>query len=587
MMACRRLRDCSLVRHWSIVDADRHDETERLAILDSYGILDTPAEQAFDDVVKLASQLLDAPIAAVNLIAKDRQWFKSEVGLGTREMPLGDSICKFALLEDQLMIVPDTREDARFACNPLVTGQPGLRFYAGQLLKTKAGIPLGTLCVLDVKPRPHGLTQQQQFVLATLAQQIMSQIELRKVVKDQALLIARQAQVQGELRESQRLALEVSRQAEAERRRTDALLEAAPVGIVIADANGAIVTMNAENRRMLGLHPDATDLGPGQPRRGWWADGSAQHGQLLAPHEWSLARALLGEETPRQVIEIAPFDAAGPRRTVLNSARPVRDETGAITGAVIAQMDITDRVDAESALRTADQKKDEFLAMLAHELRNPLAPIMSASAILSNFHFDEGVVRRTGAIIARQAAHMTSLINDLLDVSRVTRGKVELDTAELNIKDVIADAIEQVRPLVTRHQHHLDVLLAPVQVMVKGDRKRLVQVFANLLGNAAKYTPDGGRIELLLEAQARTLTISIRDNGIGMSAELIDSAFDLFSQGAQGLDRSQGGLGIGLALARSLVHLHGGAVSAKSDGAGMGCQLEVTLPRVGAAACSG
>lgn len=582
-MACRCLGACSAARYWFIVDADRYDETERLAILDSYGILDTPAEQAFDDVVKLASQLLDAPIAAVNLIARNRQWFKSEVGLGTREMPLDDSICKFALLEDQLMIVPDTREDARFACNPLVTGEPGLRFYAGQLLKSKAGIPLGTLCVLDVKPRPQGLTQQQQFVLATLAQQIMSQIELRKVLKDQAVLIARQAEVERGLRESQRRALEASRQAEAERRRTDALLEAAPVGIIIADANGAIVKMNAEHRRMLGLHPEAADLGPGQPWQGWWADGSARHGQALAPHEWPLAQALLGEESPRQVIEIASIDVAGPRRIVLNSGRPVRDETGAIIGAVIAQMDITDRVDAESALRTADQKKDEFLAMLAHELRNPLAPIMSASAILANFHFDEGVVRRTGAIIARQAGHMTSLINDLLDVSRVTRGKVQLDTAELNIRDVIADAIEQVRPLLTRHLHHLDVLLAPVQVMVKGDRKRLVQVFANLLGNAAKYTPDGGRIELLLEARARTLTVSIRDNGVGMSAELIDSAFDLFSQGVQGLDRSQGGLGVGLALARSLVQLHGGVVSAKSDGAGMGCQLEVTLPRVGLA----
>jgi GAF domain-containing protein len=133
-------------------------ERERLAVLDSYGILDTPPEKAFDDVVKLASQLLEAPIAAVNLIADGRQWFKSELGLGTREMPLDDSICKFALLEERQLIVPDTLNDARFACNPLVTGAPGLRFYAGALLKTAGGVPLGTLCVLDLHPRPQGLT---------------------------------------------------------------------------------------------------------------------------------------------------------------------------------------------------------------------------------------------------------------------------------------------------------------------------------------------------------------------------------------------------------------------------------------------
>jgi len=404
------------------------DESERLAVLESYGILDTPPEKAFDDVVTLVSQLLDAPIAAVNLIARGRQWFKSEVGLGVREMPLDDSICRFALLEERRLIVPDTMADERFRCNPLVAHAPGLRFYAGYLLKTRDGIPLGTLCVLDVKPRPEGLSPQQEFTLATLAQQIMSQIELRKALQEQQALIARQVTIQ-------------------------------------------------------------------------------------------------------------------------------------------------------AALRQADQKKDEFLAMLAHELRNPLAPITSAAAILSNFKFDEAMVRRASAIISRQASHMTSLIDDLLDVSRVTRGKVELETVELDVKDVIADAVEQVRPLVERHGHQLNLRLSPAPAPVTGDRKRLVQVMTNLLSNAAKYTPDGGRIDVALETGADTLSIVIRDNGIGMTPELIGSAFDLFSQGTQGLDRSQGGLGIGLALVKTLLQLHGGAVRADSAGPGSGSTFRVTLPR--------
>ncbi|RYF03987.1 MAG: GAF domain-containing protein, partial [Oxalobacteraceae bacterium] len=178
------------------------DDDARLAVLEWYGILDTPPEQAFDDVVKLVTQLLDAPIAAVNLIARDRQWFKSEVGLGVREMPLDDSICKFALLEASRMVVPDTLEDPRFSANPLVTGAPGLRFYAGQVLKTRDGVPLGTLCVLDTVPRPGGLTVQQEFALATLGQQVMSQIELRKALVDQQALIAQQAAAQAALREA-------------------------------------------------------------------------------------------------------------------------------------------------------------------------------------------------------------------------------------------------------------------------------------------------------------------------------------------------------------------------------------------------
>ncbi|AWL07251.1 histidine kinase [Massilia oculi] len=359
------------------------DEEARLAVLDSYGILDTPPERSFDDVVRLVSQLLSAPIAAVNLIARGRQWFKSEIGLGVREMPLDDSICRFALLEEQQMIVPDTREDPRFRCNPLVTRDAGLRFYAGAQLRTRDGVALGTLCVLDHKPRPQGLSEQEQFVLATLAHQIMSQIELRKAMAEQEALIA--------------------------------------------------------------------------------------------------------------------------------------------------------------ALRQSDQRKDEFLAMLAHELRNPLAPIVSAATMLSNFNLDPAMVQRASEIVARQAGHMTSLIDDLLDVSRVTRGKVELELRELDFKDVIADAIEQVRPLIEKHQHRLTLDLPPARAIVVGDRKRLVQVMTNLLSNAAKYTLEGGRIEVRLTTDGAALAVDIRDDGIGMSPELIASAFDLFAQGARAWTAARAG----------------------------------------------
>ncbi|TPG52455.1 PAS domain S-box protein [Roseomonas nepalensis] len=161
-------------------------ETERLTALDRYSILDTPPEQGFDDLARLAAELLGAPMAAVNLIAEGRQWFKAEVGLGVREMPLDNSICARVMLQPSELVIPDLLEDSRFNCNPLVTSGPGLRFYAGELLQTPDGLPLGTLCVLDTKPRPEGLTTQQQFILQALARQVMGQLELRRAVARQA-----------------------------------------------------------------------------------------------------------------------------------------------------------------------------------------------------------------------------------------------------------------------------------------------------------------------------------------------------------------------------------------------------------------
>jgi PAS domain S-box-containing protein len=179
------------------MDSDKRNlgwtEADRLAALDGYAILDTLPEEEFDNLVRMSSDLLGAPIAAVNLIAKDRQWFKAEIGLGVREMPLDDAICARLMLQSGNLVIPDLREDPRFDCNPLVASGPGLRFYAGELLRTPEGLPLGTLCVLDTKPRPDGLTEQQSFVLHTLAQQVMSQLNLRRSLARQRHLQAEQA----------------------------------------------------------------------------------------------------------------------------------------------------------------------------------------------------------------------------------------------------------------------------------------------------------------------------------------------------------------------------------------------------------
>jgi signal transduction histidine kinase/CheY-like chemotaxis protein len=231
-----------------------------------------------------------------------------------------------------------------------------------------------------------------------------------------------------------------------------------------------------------------------------------------------------------------------------------------------------------------NKMKDEFLAMLAHELRNPLAPITSAAQLLRLPEVNEGLRLKASNIISRQVRHMTELVDDLLDVSRVTRGLVKLESEVLDLNKVAMAAVEQARPHIEERRHSLIVDLPEEQVPVEGDRTRLIQVLVNLLNNAAKYTPAGGSITLTVLGDGASARVSVRDNGSGIDAQLLPHVFDLFTQADRAPDRSQGGLGIGLALVKSIVRMHEGSVAAYSAGAQQGTTMTVTLPRAQARA---
>jgi PAS domain S-box-containing protein len=241
-------------------------------------------------------------------------------------------------------------------------------------------------------------------------------------------------------------------------------------------------------------------------------------------------------------------------------------------------IDVTERRQMLEALTLADRRKDEFLAMLAHELRNPLAPISGAAHLLGIAADDSSKVKRAAAIISRQVRHMTELVDDLLDVSRVTRGLVELEHEPVDLRAVVGAAIEQVEPLLQARQHSFTSTFEPGNAIVLGDRNRLVQVLSNLLGNAAKYTAVGGRIELRVTTTARHVRISVSDNGIGIDAKLLPHVFELFTQAERTPDRAQGGLGIGLALVCSIARLHGGDVQVESAGIHAGSTFTLILP---------
>ena len=268
----------------------------------------------------------------------------------------------------------------------------------------------------------------------------------------------------------------------------------------------------------------------------------------------------------------------GSRRTGLAHASPVWDEDGRLLGAVNILVDITEQKRLENALREADRQKDQFLAMLAHELRNPLAPILNAAQILELQASDESVVRRQGETIDRNGRHLCRMVDDLLEVSRINEGKIELRKERVELAGLIEQAVESVQPHILEREHSLSVSIPRQQIYLDADPMRLTQILVNLLDNAAKYTDPGGRITLTAAHHGPEVVLSVRDNGRGITPEHAATIFELFVQVDRTLARSEGGLGIGLTLVKRMVELHDGSIAVHSAGRGRGSEFTVRLP---------
>lgn len=309
-------------------------------------------------------------------------------------------------------------------------------------------------------------------------------------------------------------------------------------------------------------------------------------------HDWAWTRAVRPDyaDSVKQKIlhsfeagegweDLVPLhDADGNYRWFLSRALPIRDERGTIIRWLDTKTDITDQQNAEQALKEADRRKNEFLATLAHELRNPLAPIRNGLQIMQLASHDPESVERARTMMERQFEHMVRLIDDLLDLSRISRGKITLHKERVELAAVIRQAVETSRPGIEEHGHELTVSLPPETLWVNADPTRLSQVFANLLNNAAKFTDRSGQIWVTVDRRNGEVCVSVRDNGIGIPSQSLPDIFDMFIQADPSLERSHGGLGIGLSLVKGLVEMHEGGVEAKSDGTGLGSEFIVRLP---------
>ena len=356
------------------------------------------------------------------------------------------------------------------------------------------------------------------------------------------------------------------KRAEEAQGRLVAIVESADDAIVGKDLNGIITDWNGGAERIFGYTAE---------------EAVGRHVSMLIPPD----RADEEQDILRRIRRgeyISHYETVRRRKDgdfidVSLSVSPILDAQGKIIGASKIARDIADQKRLEDALRDSDRRKDEFLAMLSHELRNPLATIRNSVQLL---RMDPGdaMQRKVLGPLERQVGTLTRLVDDLMDVSRVTMGRVQLQRSDVPVNRVLRDAADTVRREMRDRNHSFNLDLPDSKLMINADAVRLEQVIVNLLTNAAKYTPDGGTIQLAAERDGDDAVLRVRDSGIGIEPELLPHVFALFSQGSTTLDRATGGLGIGLALVKYLVEMHGGSVTARSNGPGTGSEFIVRLP---------
>ena len=376
---------------------------------------------------------------------------------------------------------------------------------------------------------------------------------------------------------------------------TDLFFDQAACGLMATDAHGMILTANASLHAWLGMAPGALvgtrlhDLLPASARLFHYTCCVPRLQSEGAAHDIQIDLLMAGgarlpvliqlvrqRDSDREIDHWALFRAGG--RHAYENALLCKSEAADGAGEVQRQRDLQLQA-VNTQLSAADLRKDEFLATLSHELRNPLAPMRSALDVLKIKHGNDDDARVIGAF-DRQLRHLTRLVDDLMEVSRITQNRMQLRRAPVDMAALVRGAVHDMAPMMTAARHTLRLALPEAPLTVDGDATRLAQVVINLLGNAAKYTPDGGLIDVELAGQAGHAELRVRDNGIGIPAGALSTIFQLFTQLEPGRERAGGGLGIGLALARGIALLHGGEILVESDGPGRGSQFTLRLPLI-------
>ena len=508
------------------------NEKERLAALERYNVLDTLPEQEYDDLTFLAATICEVPISLITFVERDRQWFKSTLGLDARETPRSQSFCAHAILSDDLFVVPDTHLDARFQGHPAVLNDPKVRFYAGAPLKTSDGFNLGTLCVVDRSPRK--LSPRQRRALEALARQVMAQLELHRTVERLQIAEAAMQNTLAHLASNAAILRQFVQYAPAAIAMLDTELR------YIAVSHRFLSDYDLDSREILGRRH--LEIFPDLPQS--WLE--------------AYEKALGGEVTQCLCDELRR--KSGETAFVQWQVRPWKRESGALGGIITLTEDITARVQSE-------RLKNEFVSVVSHELRTPLTSIKGSLGLLQG-----GIAgqlsergREMVEIALKNAERLVVLINDILDVEKIESGQMHFEMAPLDVAAFLGAALESNAPYAASLGVRLEMAAPVPPLQIVADDARLMQVMANLLSNAAKFTPSGGVVRVRAaqiggENDSQWVRVEVEDGGPGVPEAFLPRLFQRFAQADSSATRQRGGTGLGLAIARVIVEKHGGFI---------------------------
>lgn len=520
------------------------EEIERLSVLHQFRILDTAQEESFDRITRLASLITGAPIALISLVDEERQWFKSRQGLDSQETSRDISFCGHAILHDEIMVIPDAELDDRFADNPLVTGDPFIRFYAGVPLIAREGYRLGTLCVIDTEPRA-GLAPLEAEGLLALAHTAMDELELR-------------------------LAGETLRAQQKEIQRYFEVMGATTDFLGLATVDGVFIGINPAGRRLTGFgseeHLSSLNLSSFHP---------PEVEEMLWNHAIPEAKRN-GSWRGESVLRTKQGDLIPVEQVVLVH----RDEQGEIEYLSTICRDLFER-DEITRLRQLQTMKDTFVSTVSHELRTPLTSIavsleMFTDGLLGDL---DPEAMRVMQIARSNAERLGHLVDDILDLERNELGSRVLKFDRIALSEVIGAALSQLEGHCAMSGVVITTeLLVGQGFMFRCAPDRIIRVLVNLLTNAIKYSGIGGIISVRVEAtEDQILKFSVTDNGIGIREESLPHLFDPFWQVDSSPSRTVQGSGLGLAICRSIVEKHGGYFEVEST-FGEGSTFRFSIP---------
>jgi len=528
---------CTRPDYWSFIiekPAIPSNEIERLAALRALQMLDTTAEERFDRITRIAQWHFGEPTALISLVDAKRQWFKSRQGMAATETSRDVSFCGHAILGEDIFYVPNALDDPRFADNPLVTGDPNVRFYAGAPLHAPGGERVGTLCILGDQPRE--LSAADFAVLRDLAD--CAEGELERV----------------ELHA-------IQRHLRATESRLSAVIETALDGIVTIDAHGVVQAFNPAAERIFDFAA---------------ADIIGRHIKLLMPErDQSAHHAVFDHHLSTGEHMMLRRQTTGQRRD--GSTFPMESAVSEME--IDGQRMFTGIVRDITESKRIERMKSEFISTVSHELRTPLTSIRGALGLLLGKYADT-VPAKTLHLLEmanRNSERLTLLINDLLDLEKIESKNLDLDLKELDLATLAQQALGANEGYAQHYGVHLRLGEIPQDASVRGDAHRLLQVFANLLSNAVKYSSKDGEVVVSVVQRGDHYRVSVRDFGRGIPDEFRSRMFERFAQADSSDTREKGGTGLGLNVAKAIVERHGGSLDYVSE-VGVGTEFYFDIP---------